>query len=186
MRLPAVRPSEVQPCGLATDPKFSRLALCGFWWRFCLRSGRPRSARGDQPVTRPSMPRSERERIVPLSVAQVQALTQAMPAPSMAMVITQAGLGLRIAELLGLRVQDVDFLERTESADRVAALARREAPGSTQTPRSRRMLAVAEPGRRVALWQGHKVRRESLADVAGDRALVSRSRLPHRKLQPPR
>jgi integrase len=29
------------------------------------------------------------------------------------MVITQAGLGLRIAELLALRVQDVDFLRRT-------------------------------------------------------------------------
>jgi hypothetical protein len=37
------------------------------------------------------MPRSERERIVPLSVAQVQALAQPMPTRSKAMVITQAG-----------------------------------------------------------------------------------------------
>jgi integrase len=65
------------------------------------------------PVTRLSMPRSERERIVPLSVAQVQALAQAMPTRSKAMVITQAGLGLRIAELLALPVQDVDLLRRT-------------------------------------------------------------------------
>jgi hypothetical protein len=42
-------------------------------------------------VTRLSMPRSERERIVPLSVVQVQALAQPMPTRSKAMVITQAG-----------------------------------------------------------------------------------------------
>ena len=44
------------------------------------------------PLTRLSLPRSERERIVPLSVAQVQALAQAMPARSKTMEIPQAGL----------------------------------------------------------------------------------------------
>jgi integrase len=65
------------------------------------------------PVTRLSMPRSEKQRITPLSVIEVQDLAGAMPDRCRAMVITQAGLGLRVAELLALRVQDVDFLRRT-------------------------------------------------------------------------
>jgi integrase len=46
-------------------------------------------------------------------VAQVQALADAMPDRCRAMIIIQAGLGLRIAELLALRLEDVDFLRRT-------------------------------------------------------------------------
>src|SRR5215213_1356383 len=65
------------------------------------------------PVIRLSLPRSEQERIIPLTVAQVQALADAMPERCQAMVIAQAGLGLRIGELLALHVQDVNFLGRT-------------------------------------------------------------------------
>jgi integrase len=65
------------------------------------------------PVVRLSLPATHRERVVPLSVEQVLALTQAMPRRNRAMVVTQAGLGLRIGELLSLRVQDVDFMRRT-------------------------------------------------------------------------
>jgi hypothetical protein len=54
-----------------------------------------------------------RPRVMPLTVEQVAALANAMPARYRSMVITQAGLGLRIGELLGLRVGDVDFLRRT-------------------------------------------------------------------------
>jgi integrase len=64
------------------------------------------------PVQRVSLPSVTRERVVPLSVAQVRALADAMPIRYWAMVIVQAGLGLRIGELLGLRVADVDFLRR--------------------------------------------------------------------------
>ena len=65
------------------------------------------------PVVRLSLPATHRERVVPLSVGQVAALAEAMPRRNRAMVIAQAGLGLRIGELLGLRVQDVDFMRRT-------------------------------------------------------------------------
>lgn len=65
------------------------------------------------PVVRLSLPATHRERVVPLSVAQVAALAEAMPRRNRAMVIAQAGLGLRIGELLSLRVQDVDFMRRT-------------------------------------------------------------------------
>jgi integrase len=57
------------------------------------------------------------------------------------MVITQAGLGLRIAELLALRVQDVDFLRRTARIEwQLWPDGKRRVP--PKTPRSRRMLAV--------------------------------------------
>ena len=60
------------------------------------------------PMTRLSLPRSEKQRITPVSVIEVQDLADAMPQRCRAMVITQAGLGLRVAELLALRVRDVD------------------------------------------------------------------------------
>ena len=56
------------------------------------------------------LPRHEKERVVPLTVEEVMRAAEAMPARNRAMVITQAGLGLRIGELLALRVEDVDFL----------------------------------------------------------------------------
>ena len=66
---------------------------------------------GTNPVpARLSLPRSESERIVPLTVEEVQALADAIPERCRAMIITQAGLGLCVAELLALRVSDIDFL----------------------------------------------------------------------------
>jgi integrase len=57
------------------------------------------------------------------------------------MVLTQAGLGLRIGELLALRVQDVDFLRRT------ARVETQLAPGAKvrsdpKTPRSKRTIPL--------------------------------------------
>ena len=73
----------------------------------------------------------------------------------------------------------------TNNADRVAALARREAQGSTQTPRSRRMLALPNVVAEFATAR-IEVRHQSLADVAGKLAPLDRSRLAHRRLQAPR
>jgi integrase len=72
---------------------------------------------GSNPVVRVKIPRQEREQVVPLTVDQVNALADAMPLRFRAMVITQAGLGLRLGELIGLRVGDVDFLRRTVRID---------------------------------------------------------------------
>ena len=49
------------------------------------------------PVVRIALPRVERPRVVPLTVAQVAALANAMPDRYRSMVITQAGLGRRTA-----------------------------------------------------------------------------------------
>jgi integrase len=78
---------------------------------------------------------------VPLTVQQVQALADAMPVRNRAMVIAQAGLGLRIGELLALRVEDVDFLRR------IVRIQWKIAPGTQvravpKTPRSRRTVPL--------------------------------------------
>lgn len=96
---------------------------------------------GSSPVVRLALPASTRERIVPLTVEQVRALAEAMPDRNRAMVLTQAGLGLRIGELLALRLCDVDFLRRTARVEyQIAPGARvRSEP---KTPRSRRTLPL--------------------------------------------
>jgi integrase len=89
---------------------------------------------GSSPVVRLSLPATHRERVGPLSVLEVLALAEAMPPRNRAMVIVQAGLGLRIGELLSLRVQDVDFMRRTVRIEWQLA------PGSKvrSAPKSRR------------------------------------------------
>lgn len=68
---------------------------------------------GSTPFVGISLPEAVPARIVPLSVDQVRRLAEAAPRYARAMIIVQAGLGLRIGELMSLRKQDVDFLRRT-------------------------------------------------------------------------
>ncbi len=98
------------------------------------------------PVVRISLPRVDRPRVVPLTVVEVRALAEAMPARYRAMVITQAGLGLRIGELLALRVDDVDFLRRTVRIE-YQFTSGSKVRSEPKTPRSRRTI----PAPRVVL-----------------------------------
>ena len=59
------------------------------------------------------------------------------------MVVTQAGLGLRIGELLALRDVDVDFLRRTVQADTQLAPGARTR-SDPKTPRSRRIVPLPQ------------------------------------------
>ncbi|MCZ2850016.1 tyrosine-type recombinase/integrase [Modestobacter sp. VKM Ac-2978] len=95
------------------------------------------------PVVRVQLPSDDRDRVVPLTVEQVQALTDAMPARTRTMVLTQAGLGLRIGELLALRVQDVDFLRRTARVEFQIAPRTKERT-EPKTPRSRRTVPLPQ------------------------------------------
>lgn len=95
------------------------------------------------PVVRIALPRVERPRVVPLTVVQVAALADAMPDRYRAMVITQAGLGLRIGELLGLRVEDVDFLRRTIRIEWQFTNGSKER-SEPKTPRSRRTVPAPQ------------------------------------------
>jgi integrase len=143
-RLVAVRPSEVQ--AWATD-RAQRLAPSTL--RLVVKTLRSvfNAAVGDRlvassPVQRLSLPRAERERIVPLTVAQVKALAGAMPPRCKAM-IAQAGLGLRVGELLALRIEDVDFLRRTVRVDwQTTPDGKRRVP--PKTPRSRRTVPLPQ------------------------------------------
>jgi integrase len=144
-RLSAVRPSEVQ--AWATDRAQvlapSTLRNLVSLLRSIYSSAVLDRLVASSPVVRVQLPRGERERVVPLSVQQVQALVEAMPARNKAMVIAQAGLGLRIGELLALRVEDVDFLRRNVRVEWQIApgTQTRTAP---KTPRSRRTVPLPQ------------------------------------------
>ena len=142
-RLTAVRPSEVQAWAAdrarVLSPSTLRM-LVGLLRSVFAAAVLDRLIAAS-PVVKLSLPRAESERVVPLTVAQVRELAEAMPPRYQAMVLTQAGLGLRIGELLALRVTDVDFLHRC------VRVAEQIPPGSrvrteTKTPRSRRTLPL--------------------------------------------
>ncbi|MCF6507383.1 site-specific integrase [Blastococcus sp. MG754426] len=144
-RLSAVRPSEVQAWAsdraqvLAPSTLRNLVSLL----RSIYASAVLDRLTASSPVVRVALPRHERPRVIPLTVPQVQALADAMPARNRAMVLTQAGLGLRIGELLALRVEDVDFLRRT------ARVEWQIAPGAKmrsepKTPRSRRTVPLPQ------------------------------------------
>lgn len=99
---------------------------------------------GYTPFVRITLPRFEQERIVPLTVAQVRAIAAAMLPKYRAMVVTQAGCGLRIGELLALRVEDVDFLRRTLRVEHQIDKVSRERV-APKTPRSRRTVPLPKP-----------------------------------------
>lgn len=77
---------------------------------------------GDETIRRPSDDRRANprrpikpERVAPLTVEEVRLLAATMGDRHRAMILTQAGLGLRLGELLALRVSDLNFLRRTVS-----------------------------------------------------------------------
>lgn len=144
-RLAAVRPSEVQAWAsdraqvLAPTTLRNLVSLL----RSIYASAVLDRLAASSPVVRIALPRHERKRIVPLSVGQVQQLANAMPARNRAMVVAQAGLGLRIGELLALRVEDVDFLRRAVRVEWQIASKTQER-SEPKTPRSRRTVPLPQ------------------------------------------
>lgn len=93
-----------------------------------------------QPASRLSLPKADKPELVPLTIAQVQAWADAAGPRAQAMILAQAGLGLRIGELLALRVADVDFLRREVRVCEQLDLKGRRAP--LKTRRSRRTVPL--------------------------------------------
>jgi len=79
---------------------------------------------------------------MPLSVEQVAALAEAMPERYRTMVLAQASLGLRIGELLALRVEDVDFLRRTVRIEWQFTQGSNGERSEPKTPRSKRTVPL--------------------------------------------
>jgi integrase len=96
---------------------------------------------GSSPVARVTLPRTERKRVVPLTIEQVRQLAAAVPPRCKAMVLAQAGLGLRLGELLALRQQDVDFLRRSARVEQQLDERTRQRV-ETKTPRSQRSVPL--------------------------------------------
>jgi integrase len=91
------------------------------------------------------LPRREREKVIPLSTEQLAALVDAVPQRYRAAVIVAAGSGLRMAELFGLTVDDVDFLRREIRVDHqlVSGIVGQEPRlGPPKTEASRRTIPV--------------------------------------------
>jgi integrase len=82
------------------------------------------------------LPAVERERVVPLSVAQVQALADAMPGRYRALVILGAGTGLRTSEALAVTVDRIDWMRRALTVDRQLAGAEFAPPKSKGSRRT--------------------------------------------------
>jgi integrase len=70
------------------------------------------------PCRRITLPRSDGAEVVPSTVEEVAALRSSLDPRWRAIVVTLAGSGLRVGELLGLSVSDVDFLRRTIRVER--------------------------------------------------------------------
>jgi integrase len=98
---------------------------------------------GVSPFQRIALPRVDRERIVPLTVDQVRTLADAVGERYRAMVLVQAGCGLRLGELLALRAEDVSFLGRTVRVeDQIDRQTRERVP--PKTARSRRTVPLPD------------------------------------------
>jgi integrase len=142
-RMVALRPSEVQAWATERSHLMSPLRLRNTLGllKTMYRDAVLDRLVGTSPCVRISIPSYDQERVVPLTVEQVQKLVATIQERNRAMVITQATCGLRIGELLALRVGDVDFLRRTLRVEFQFA------PGSKvrtdpKTPRSRRTIPL--------------------------------------------
>ncbi|MEV5977243.1 site-specific integrase [Streptomyces sp. NPDC052114] len=94
------------------------------------------------PCKRITLPPIPDEEVTPPTVAQVEAMATAMPPYIRAAIIALAGSGLRIGELLGLKVSDVDFKNgaiRVERQRLQSGLI-----GPPKTGKSRRTVPVGE------------------------------------------
>lgn len=143
-RMGSVRPSEVQAWvsgrGQVLSPATLRMLVSLL--RSIYNSAVLDRVVASSPVVRVAIPTTSRERVVPLTVGQVRKLAEAMPARNKAMVIAQAGLGLRVGELMALRAQDVDFLRRTVRIETQMVVGGKGARGPLKTPRSKRTLPL--------------------------------------------
>jgi integrase len=90
-------------------------------------------------ITLPAMPDEE---VTPPTVAQVEAMARVMPPYIRAAVVTLAGSGLRIGELLGLRVADVDLKAGSIRVERQRLQSGKVGP--PKTAKSRRTVPVGE------------------------------------------
>ncbi|HEY2879612.1 site-specific integrase [Nocardioides sp.] len=94
------------------------------------------------PCRRITFPKSDGDEVVPPTVEEVAALRSALDPQWQAVVVTLAGSGLRVGELLGLSVSDVDFLRGTIRVERQRLQSGELAAVKSRT--SRRIVPVGQ------------------------------------------
>jgi integrase len=94
------------------------------------------------PCRRIRLPKADDTEVVPPTVEEVLAMAATIGDRWRALVVTLAGSGVRIAELLGLEVADVDFLRRTIRVDRQRSQAGTIVPVKSKS--SRRTVPVGQ------------------------------------------
>jgi integrase len=94
------------------------------------------------PCRRITLPPMTDEEVAPPTVAQVEAMARVMPPYLRTAVVTLAGSGLRIGELLALKVSDVDFKVGTIRVERQRLQS--GLIGPPKTSKSRRTVPVGE------------------------------------------
>jgi len=95
------------------------------------------------PCRRIALPKGDDDEVIPPTVEEVQKVRDALDQRWRAVVTTLAGSGLRIGELLGLEVGDVDFLRRT------IRVARQRTQANTITPTKGRRSRTVPVGQVV-------------------------------------
>ncbi|MEV6946163.1 site-specific integrase [Streptomyces sp. NPDC051172] len=94
------------------------------------------------PCRRINLPPMQDEEVTPPTVAQVEAMARTMPPYIRAAIVTLAGSGLRIGELLGLKLSDVDFKAGAIRVERQRLQSGKIGP--PKTAKSRRTVPVGE------------------------------------------
>jgi integrase len=145
-RIAAVRPSEVQAWATERSKHLSPVNLRNLvsMVRSIFRDAVLDHRCAENPAARVKLPRYEKPLIVPLTVDQVEALEDAIDDRCRAMVTVQAWAGLRIGELVALRVEDVDFLRKTIRVQYQFAGTDSKVRTEPKTPRSKRVIPVPQ------------------------------------------
>jgi len=148
MPLHKVRPSHVQAFATRyaqTHARSTTASLVGFL-RSVFRQAVEDRCIGVSPVGRVTLPTPDAVPVVPLTVARVRAIAEALPTPLDVAAVVQAASGLRCGELLGLRVADLDMLRR-EVHVREQLHPRDRVRVPLKTPWSRRVVPLPDVAR---------------------------------------
>lgn len=96
------------------------------------------------PCRKIKLPQVNTEEVTPPTVDEVTGIVKAMPDRVRAAAVLLAGSGLRIGEMLGLRVSDIDFLRKTIRVER-----QRLQSGRISTPKSKKSVRTVPVGQVV-------------------------------------
>lgn len=119
-RLGSIRPTEVQAWVRELSKTLAPATTSSVYAQFATIMGAAVTDRliNRSPCVRISVPKPEKERVVPLPVDVVATLSEKIQAEHRAALAISAMAGLRISECLGLTWDRIDFLGRTITVDR--------------------------------------------------------------------